>query len=178
MMVDMGHWSSGDGDSLDHRSNHRGDDGLLMVHLGVALVGDGMGQSLYHGHGGHMVDSGCDVGLVVHHGHSLDDGNHWSHVLDHGHDGSHMLDHRNHWSHSLNHGNSWHHMLHHGSEHRLVVVLGEALVGGGQWGTVHHGTYFGHNWGDGHGVLLNESRCSGDNGGQGTDSNLNLKTAR
>jgi len=184
MVVDMGQWGSGHGDSLDQRSHHRGDEGLLVVHLGVALVGDGMGQGLHDGHGGHMVDSRSHIGLVVHHGNGLDHRHHWSNMLHDGNNGSHMLDHRshgvnsldhrNHWGHSLDHGNSWHHMLHHGSEHRLVVELGEALVRSGHRGTVHHSTHFGHNGGDGHMVLLNESRGGGGNGGQGTDGNLGL----
>lgn len=178
VVVNMGDWSS-HGDSLDQRHHRRGngldhwgcDEGLL-VDLGVALVGDGMGQGLQHGHSGHMVDSGSHIGLVVHNGsHVLNDGhNGGSHMVN---NGSHMLDHRNHWTHSLDHGNGRNHMLHHGSEHSLVVELGEALVGSGNGSRVHDSSHLGHNGGrHGHMVLLNESRSGSGNGGQGTDGNL------
>lgn len=196
MMVDMG--QGGSGDSLHHRDggNHWGDEGLL-VDLGVALVGHGVGQSLHDGHGSHMVDGSHMLDDRNHRSHmvddwshwsnglnnrnhgghmvdygsnwsnGLDDGNHWSHGLDDGNHRSHMFHNWNHWSHSLDDGNSRHHMLHHRSDHSLVMELGEALVGGGDWSS-----HFGDDRSHGHMVLLNESRSSSGNGGQGTDGDL------
>lgn len=185
-MVDMGEGGSGDG--LHHRDggNHRGDEGLL-VDLGVALVGDGVGQSLHDGHGSHMVDGSHILNDRNHRGHMVDDGSHWSNRLDNrdhggnrmdhrsnwsnglddGNHRSHMLHNRNHWSHGLDNGNSRHHMLHHWSDHSLVMELGEALVGGG-----HRSCHFGDDRSHGHMVLLNESRSSSSDGGQGTDGDL------
>lgn len=161
MVVDVSNGSDGNmlnhwcGNGLEHGCNHWGDDGLL-VDLCVALVGDGMWQSLHNWYGRH-------IGLLVDNG---------SHVLYNGHHWSHMANHRHYWRHMLYDGHHWSHMLDHGRDDRLIVELSEALMGGGNWCTVHHGAYLGNDGCCHHMMLLHETRCSSGNGGQGTDSDL------
>lgn len=170
-MIDMSDGSDGNmlnhwrGDGLDHGCNHWGDDGLL-VDLGVALVGDSVGQSLHNGHGRH-------IGLVLDDwSHVLHNGHHGRHMADNRHHGSHLLDHGHHWSHLLDNGHHWSHLLDHGRDDRLVVELREALVGGGDGCAVHHSAYLGNDGCCHHMMLLHETRSGSGNGGQGTDSDL------
>lgn len=183
MMIDMGeggnlnvlhHWHHWSGNGLDDGCNHWRNDGLL-VDLCVALVGDSMGQSLDHG------DSWSHIGLMVHSSGSggnkggLHHRHNWSHMLHDRHNWSHMMHNWSHnWCDGLHDGHNGLDMLDNGCDDSLIMELGEALVGCGQWCRVHH---LGNHWsgGSNHMMLLHKTGSSCGNGGQGTDSELEKK---